>query len=132
MTRAVELILDMASELHFRGCNEDHPLMRRSADLVAEARDGNPQGKPTNEPPQAKLHLMAARDVLTMDLGQRHQAGEISMEELTEAAFTFENQLTALHGDDNIIPYDAYLGMTAPALIKAIGTAVSDICRIRS
>ncbi len=132
MSRAVELILDMASELHFRGCNEDHPLMRRSADLVAEVRASHAQGEAVEETPPVKLYLMSPHDVLAMDLEPIHQVGDICLEELVEAAFTFENQLTDLHGDDNIIPYDAYEGMTGPTLIKTIKAAVSHICRIQS
>ena len=130
--QAVDLIMDMASELHFRGCNEDHPLLRRSADLVKQWRAQSAVEAPAQDPTPEKLHLMGAQEVMSMDLTAAFSAGEFSLEDLTEAAFTFENQLTALHGDDNTIPYDAYTGMTDTELIKVIQTAVADICRIQS
>ncbi len=136
--RAGALLADMAMELRFRGCDADHPLVRRAGELIpllnktAEQLIDGPA--PASVRPPDRLHLMTAEAVSRMDLTDLSAPGlpPHTREELVQAAFTFENELMALLGDDNTMPMDAYSTMEEDQLKAVIRTAVGSICRIRS
>ena len=138
ITRAMDLITDMGMELHFRGCNDTHPLILKAGELVPRLKamaDHDPKNrKPAADTPQppAKLYLMTAEEVSKANLEEDLAKGIIPGEDLSEAAFTFENELMALLGDDNAMPMDAYSGMDEQKLIGVIRAAVENICRLRS
>lgn len=134
LTQAADLITEMVMELHFRGCDDSHPLIRRAGELLPKLKgivtqQHSEQGKAA--PPQT-LHLMSAESVSVMDLDEKLALGEVSEADLAEAAFTFENELMAVLGDDNAMPMAAYSGMDGKELIKIIRAAVDNICRLRT
>ncbi|WDP92231.1 MAG: hypothetical protein HUN04_21905 [Desulfobacter sp.] len=139
IARAAALITEMVMELHFRGCEDTHPLIKRAGELVPMLEavgngthpDKEENGRTDSTPPQT-LQSMAAETVSAMDLETMLDRGEVTGTELAEAAFTFENELMALLGDDNTMPMEAYSGMDESGLIKVIGAAVDNICRLRS
>lgn len=57
-------------------------------------------------------------------------AGLYRREELQKAAFHFENELLGVLGDDNLMGFDAYQGMSEQSLGKIIHTSVEQICRL--
>ena len=63
-----------------------------------------------------------------LDAGAR---GFYSVDELTEAAFRFENDLMAILGDDNTIPIDAYENLEKEKLIDILCAAVDKIQQIQ-
>ncbi|MCG8530984.1 MAG: hypothetical protein MI749_09995, partial [Desulfovibrionales bacterium] len=120
-------------ELHFRGCDENHPLIRRAGELiprlkaVAVPAQGEAK-KPADDP--AKFQAMSPQTVSAMDIEGALAKGDITPKDLVEAAFAFENQLLALHGDDTPLPFDAYENLSHSQLITIIKTATCDICRL--
>jgi len=138
VTRAAALLADMVMELHLSGCDDDHPLVRRAAQLIpllkitAGQLTDRPGPAPVRSP--ERLHLMTAEEVSLLDLGDLTAPGLAphTRAELAEAAFTFENELMALLEDDNTMPMDAYVTMAEDQLKEIIRTAVGNICRLRS
>ncbi|MBI9091824.1 MAG: hypothetical protein JEZ12_21645 [Desulfobacterium sp.] len=137
IARAMDLITDMAMELNFRGCDDTHPLILKAGELVPRLKamaDHDPKNqKPAaNTPhPPAKLYLMTAEEVSKTNLEEDLAKGIIPGEDLSEAAFTFENELMVLLGDENAMPMDTYSGMDEQKLIGVIQAAVENICRLR-
>ena len=129
IAKATGLISDMAMELHFRGCDESHPLIRRAGELLPllKAMEDAPAAPAAARP--ARLHLLAADEVSVMDLEERLSQGEFNGTDLVEAAFTFENELMACLGDENCMDWDVYAGLTPGELVNVISRSVSDICR---
>lgn len=138
ISRTMDLITDMVMELHFRGYDDTHSLILRAGELVPRLKamaDHDPENRKSAEGvPQgpAKLYLMTAEEVAVTNLEEDLAQGGIPREDLSEAAFTFENELMALLGDDNAMPMDAYSGMDEQKLIGVIRAAVENICRLRS
>lgn len=138
IARTMNLITDMVMELHSRGCDDTHPLILNAGELVprlkAMAGHDPKNRKPEADAPQApaKLYLMTAEEVSKINLEEDLAKGIIPGEDLSEAAFTFENELMALLGDDNAMPLDAYSGMDEQKLIGVIRAVVENICRLRS
>lgn len=138
IARTMSLITDMVMELHFRGCDDTHPLILRAGELIPRLKamaDHDPENrKSTEDVPQGpvKLYLMTAEEVAATNLEENLAQGGIPREDLAEAAFTFENEFMALLGDDNAMPMDAYSGMDEQKLIGVIRAAVENICRLRS
>ncbi|MCP4117764.1 MAG: hypothetical protein GY737_20680 [Desulfobacteraceae bacterium] len=137
IARTMGLITDMVMELHFRGCDDTHPLIMRAGELVPRLKamaDHDPENrKPAADAPKtpAKLYLMTAEEVSKINLEEDLTKGLIPGEDLSEAAFIFENELMGLLGDDNAMSMDAYSGMDEQTLIGVIRSAVENICRLR-
>lgn len=139
IARTSALIKEMAMELHDRGCDENHHLIRKTGEILRllnamqeeAAASFDPEKSRETATPQ-KLHLLPAEEVSVMNLKESLDQGAISGADLAEAAFTFENELMAVLGDDNTMPADAYAGMDDKTLIKVIRSAVDNICRFRS
>ena len=132
--KARALLRDMVMELHFRGCEDGHPLIRRAGELeplLREIEGRAAEGAAAGAAP-AKLFFMDPEAVAVLDLEREISRGRIPAADLAEAAFTFENQLMALVEDQNTIPLDAYADMPPDALIRIIRAAVDGICRIKS
>lgn len=134
--QARALLRDMVTELHFRGCEDGHPLIRRAGELAPllreiEGREAESTAPAAGAPPE-KLFFMDPEAVAVLDLEQEISRGRIPAADLAEAAFTFENQLMALVEDQNTIPLDTYTDMPPDELIRIIRAAVDGICRIKS
>lgn len=141
-TRA--LVSDMVMELHFRGCDDNHPLIQRAAELMPflssmeagqQTSFNETESKADTEPPR-KLHQMPAEEVAGFDLSNREGLDKQGLSphsaaDLVEAAFTFENELMTLLGDENAMPYDIYETMDEAKLCTVIQSAVENICRLR-
>ena len=145
IAKARALIADMIMELTFRGCNADHPLICRASELVPQLSDmqtqtenpaGNDQPIPAGTSAK-KLHQLPAEDVAGLDLAGLSDVSTLpaqglaphSTTDLVEAAFTFENELMALLGDENSMPYEVYERMDDAQLLPVIRAAVEN--RIR-
>ncbi|MCG8634666.1 MAG: hypothetical protein MI863_12615 [Desulfobacterales bacterium] len=143
ITRAGDVLEQMIAELRIRGCRDTDRPVSDALDLVPrlEAMGNRLAGllntretgqKPASAP--EKLHQLDAGTVNTLDLNDMDNLdlAPHSREDLVEAAFTFENELMALLGDDNAMAWDAYSELPADQLIRIIQSAVENICRIQS
>ncbi len=140
IARASELLAKAATELKRRGCGHDHPIVSDALALLPRLRAAadrlNTRAKATAPPAPVpeKLHGMRPEQVRQLDLTNlldHPESGppEYTREELTEAAFTFENQLMALLGDETTMPWESYADLPRDQLVRIIQSAVENICR---
>ncbi len=140
LSRTRDLICDMVAELRLRGCQDGHSLIQRAADLIDQLNTMDKNLAPCSEAFKAvpkgskRLYQMSAETVSSMQLADpdSSQADLFSQKDLAEAAFTFENELIGLLGDDNAMAIDAYEGLSEKKLLAIIASAVEKICRLRT
>lgn len=77
-----------------------------------------------------KLHEMTAAQVISDN--NTKEIKDFSHSELMDAAFMFENQLMALLGDKNPIPYEAYTELSPTQLTDIIKNCAQQICKIEN
>ncbi len=141
ITRAKDVLTQMLSELRLRGCNDEHPPIQQALELIPQlaAMQTRLTGKvenPTLEtaPAPKKLHQLSAETVNSMDLDDldNQDLSQHTKKDLTEAAFTFENELMAVLGDENTMPWESYSDLPEDKLLRIIQSSVENICRIQS
>ncbi len=81
-----------------------------------------------------KLHEMTAVQVATLNIPDNNEKRieDYSLEELMDAAFTFESQLMQLLGDINPISYEAYSQLSHAQLVDIIKNCTGQICKIEN
>ena len=81
-----------------------------------------------------KLYQMTSEEVISLGIDNIFQAAieNNTEEDLAEAAFKFENELIALLGDENTIPFDSYAVLSTDKLIGIIEKSISDISRLKN
>lgn len=140
LARTADLLAELVGELRIRGVGDGHGLILRSRELIPliqgmqdQIPDSPPDTQAPSQNPQ-KLHQMSAISVTRLELSSLTGLTEQglvshSLDDLIEAAFTFENQLMAILEDDNFISVDAYAGLSEQQLLQIIESAVEKICR---
>ncbi len=81
-----------------------------------------------------KLYQMTSEEVASLGIHNIFQTAieDNTEDELAEAAFKFENELIALLGDANTIPFDSYTILSTDKLISIIEKSISDISRLKN
>ncbi len=143
--RASEVLEQMVTELRLRGCKDEHhpipaalalipQLAAMKARLAGQTGDPTEDDTPKTAPAPKKLHQLSAQTVNSMDLGDLDNQDLLlhTREDLAEAAFTFENELMAVLGDENTMPWESYSDLPEDKLIRIIQSSVENICRMQS
>jgi len=134
ISRSLSLLTDMVMELHFRGCEDTHPLIQRAGELIPRLKAmAATEAEDSKEPATPKsLHMMTAQAISILNIEDVLIKGIFPESDLAEAAFTLENELMARLEDDNTMPMNAYFDMSKQELIRVIKTTADTICRLRS
>ncbi len=141
ISRANEVLKLMLTELRLRGCRDTDQPIPEALDLIPRLEAmGTRLAGLTGEteagtiPAPKKLHQLDAGTVRSLDLSDMENLDlpPHTREDLAEAAFTFENELMALLGDENTMPWESYSDLPTDQLLQIIKSSVENICRIQS
>ena len=75
---------------------------------------------------------MTAEEASAFLIKKSDELSSMAPDDLTEAAFGFENEFMALLGDANTIPFETYSALSSEELLSIVRHSVEEICRIKN